>query len=486
MKKVLYVICAMLLTGVTAIQFTSCTQEENQVPADEITELKFDIQVINASAPVTKAVKTDWETGDKIYVFFNVSTANSGYNPGYLRDYQYVTLTYNGSTWDGAMGGSNMKVDLLGTAGTMYAVYFPFGNVSTYGASDGDLVGTGFTNSALNKKPVYSFYLTDESGSQYTLTKNQFATLSGTLTMTLPENFVYFYINKTADGKYNQNEKYRLSVQGVKPATVLKWNNTTGLFKKDEFSAGQPMWGFKYGDGIAFAGIIDDSWASPANHEVILFSDGDPAKTKTFKNVSLTSHSSVNIAPPPASTGWKQAMPTPSYTPMTTGETVLNWGDYNLGCGDLNDETYGATFRWGEIVPNGSGTLISLSANSLVGDYAIYDPARAMLGADWRMPTFNEFESLKSSSNSTVGNPVGIVTCGAYSKKCLVLTDKNDADMSIMFLPDGSNSGLYWSSTARSGSTSVEWVYSSCTQLSMSTSCSRDKQGVIRPIYIGN
>ena len=97
MKKVLYVICAMLLSGVTAFQFTSCNNAEDENIPPRITELRFNINVNNASAPDTKAVKSDWEDGDKLFVFFKVDGTT------FLDAIKYVTLSYNGSTgkWDG-------------------------------------------------------------------------------------------------------------------------------------------------------------------------------------------------------------------------------------------------------------------------------------------------------------------------------------------------------------------------------------------------
>ena len=76
-KTLLYLIMAAGLMG--------CAKE--MVPASEENQtgkpMTFEINVLQ-----TKAAKTDWATGDVIYVFFQG-----------ISD-KYLALTYNGSGWD--------------------------------------------------------------------------------------------------------------------------------------------------------------------------------------------------------------------------------------------------------------------------------------------------------------------------------------------------------------------------------------------------
>ena len=393
MKKELYVICAMLLSGVSAFQFTSCTNSEDENIPPRITELRFNINVNNASTHDTKVVKTSWEDGDKIYVFFKAGDT-------YLDAIKYVTLTYNGTTeeWDGALSGSLTDASELGSAGTMYGVFFPFGGVNITAGEDNSIafLSSGNTNSVLNDLPIFTYYLTGDA--DYTIeTAGDESTLNGTLNMEMPDDYVYFFIDKQGDDFYT-DEKYRLSGEGIVPVACAGYKN--GSFTELELLADQPLWGYKYGDGVnsgmAFSGKIDESWSSSANHRFILFSDGDPALSKTMTGVTLESHNSVKFSNPlDDSNEWSRAFAEPGTVDL--GTSTCLWADRNLGASDMTD--IGWRFGWGQIVtPNyfyyEDWYPEAMINSDLTGDYAIYDVARAYLGEGWRMPTVYEFERL--------------------------------------------------------------------------------------------
>ena len=464
-----FIICSLL----TVISLSSCSKNGNLSPEEE-RELTFDVKVVKASDLNTKMVKTDWENGDRIYVYFKKN------NSSYLSCNKYVTFTYSSSTnsWVVSKDGcgsslSSISTSQIGTSGTMYAVYFPFGNVTPLKDSRWNydtyrfFYMSGNTNPALNNYPPFSFYMLD-TGSSYTVSGS---TVTGTLTMVLPENFVYFYID-AVDGKYNQNEKYRLCVEGVKPATVLKYDS--GSFTKLELAEGLPMWGFKYGDGIAFAGIIDNSWSSAADHKFIFFSDGDPAITKTFHDISLNSHQSVKLKAPTASNGWEPYMTAPEYEEIAE----IKWSKWFLGSTSENDVTNLHTFRWAEIVPDkAKDDFDQLPIHDLTGDYAIFDPARAILGADWRMPSRDDFNSLKSNCTLTSNSSWFTFTF---------------EDKSIKFPSSIATSIYMWTSQKKDNTYIYVEEYHSgenkLTETSSGTGNSPKRQygtNYIRPIYIG-
>lgn len=476
MKIALYLIGIMSFFGVLTTPFTSCTKEGKDNPSDDV-ELTFDINVINTSALNTKTVKCGWENGDRIYVFFRKN------NNSYLSCNKYVTFTYNSNTesWIVSKDGcgsslSSISTSQIGTSGTMYAVYFPFGNVTPLKDSRWNydtfryFYMSGNNNPALNYYPPFSFYMID-TGSSYTVSGS---TVTGTLNMVLPENFVYFYIN-AEDGKYNQNEKYRLCVDGVKPATVLQWGN--GSFSDLELAEGLPMWGYKYGDGIAFAGIIDDSWASAADHKFIFFSDGDPAVTKTFKNISLASHESVRLKAPTASNGWERYMAAPEYEEIAG----VKWSRWFLGSTSEDDVTNKHKFRWAEIVPDkAKDDFDQLPIHDLTGDYAIFDPARAILGADWRMPTRDDFNSL--INNTTLKSNTSWFT----------FTSNESSDKYIKFPSSIATSIYMWTSQKKDNTyIYVREYHSGENKFSESASGTGNSQkrqlgeDYIRPVYIG-
>lgn len=471
MKRFYSALISIILIGTLAIPFASCVKED-PAPAgvevqEEVRDLKVDINVINGMNPATKTVKTDWEVGDKIFIFFKVSSTT------YLNQTKYATITWNGTSWDGTI---SMLISELGAAGTMYAVYFPFGGVTRNGTLGAyQFLGSGHTNPAFNGQPVYSFFLVDKDGSPYTVDNE---TLSGTLHMQLPDNFVYFFIDKQGDDFF-QNEKYRLSIEGVKPATVVSWTGTDEIFSTDELGAGKPIWGYKYADGIAFAGILDDTWASSADHKFILFSDGEPALTKTMTNVTLASHASVNLRNPLSpGNGWTRAMAAPSFRTMAA--TGLKWGDWNLGANGLDD--FGTQYSWGEIVTYSGTRDDRYIGHDLSGDYAIFDVARAYLGADWRMATDDEMTNLQNGSTLTSLNS-GDVTSGHFSKNGLIFVNKTTPPYSILFQRNNGADGAYWTSTSATSSAYRRFTYS--TSLGRSPS-SPAELGAIRPIYLGS
>ena len=295
MRKYLSIICGVLLVGILAISFTSCTKEDKVAP--KIKTLKFDVKVNNGS-PLneTKAVKTGWVVGDKMYAFFNVS---AGATTGHLKAIKYVTLTYNGTGWDGELSGELTDPNEIGTAGTMYTVYFPFGGVSI--ASDG---GSGVTfktagnvNESLNGQPIYTFYMTDNT--EYTVsTAGDVGTLHANFTVEIPDDYVYFFVNRDGE-KFNSNEKYRLSAQGIIPTACTSFS--AGTFSESAMDAGRCLLGYAFNDaGIAFSGKIDGSWASAADHRFYLSTEEGGTLSKIF-NKALTSHKSVNLS---LASGW--------------------------------------------------------------------------------------------------------------------------------------------------------------------------------------
>ena len=475
-------LCAAILFGMIALTVSSCIT--NDIVPNEEEELRFDIKVINESSIGTKVVKTDWEVGDKIFVYF--------YNdkPRYVGSSgeKYVTLTYDGAKWNAKSTGVTISTttgnSYTGKSGTMYGIYFPFGNAIISNSSYSPyyaFTGSGNSNSALNNYPIFSYYLID-AGSGYTVSGS---TLSGTLHMSLPENFVYFYI-EAADGKYNENEKYRLSVDGVKPATVIRWNNSNGSIVQAQLSAGLPMWGYKYGNGIAFAGIIDESWNSAADHQFIFFSDGDPAITKTFSSVSLSSHESVRLKTPNSENGWERYMADPEYVEIGG----IKWSKWNLGCISENDTEHYSLYRWAELVPNTEESSSSeypqppVKNASLIGDYAIFDPVRAALGSNWRMPTNADFNTL--IDNCTI----------SHTNDCFTLTSNAESEKHLYFYThsaygkSGTNNYLLTSTSYDATYIYLREYHSGENALSSQRSGDSSKrinakQAFIRPIFIG-
>ena len=241
-----------------------------------------------------------------------------------------------------------------------------------------------------------------------------------------------FYI-PAAGGKYNADYKYRLSIEGVKPTACVAFNADykygnatykktvpaiTNNFSTKELAAAQPMWGYPYGDGIAFSGVIDGTWSSAADHIIYLFDTEAAAKTKTV-NTTLASHAAVKFT---SVNTWAAAALADS-SPLAYSGTA--WARFNLGATAEGTvaENYGWYFAWGDIIPvlgtdvadapsdygvvnflpptldyYYDNTIVSEASYArgynLTDSFEIYDPVRAFLGSPWRMPSQSEVSSL--------------------------------------------------------------------------------------------
>ena len=107
MKK----ITLLTIFGLALMALSACNKEEETASRT----LKLDLNIIHDID--TKAVKTGWERGDKIYVFFGKPEDHT--TPAYL------TLTFDGSSWTEAWT-AGLEAEIAATAsGTLHAVYTP-------------------------------------------------------------------------------------------------------------------------------------------------------------------------------------------------------------------------------------------------------------------------------------------------------------------------------------------------------------------------
>lgn len=185
-----------ILIVMAAAIITSCGQEILDSGSD-ITETAPIVFNLTANHPdATKAVKTGWEAGDSIFVFFSGAAA-----PKHLK------MHYDGSAWSSAeYNGAAQTPGALGLkngdTGTMRAVFLPFGSDATVSAS-----GTSFTFS----NTYYAYYLT--ATLTYTVSNGK---VSGAFQMEIPEGYVQFFVEDAAA----QDEAYLLGCDAVIPTGV--------------------------------------------------------------------------------------------------------------------------------------------------------------------------------------------------------------------------------------------------------------------------
>ena len=119
-----------LTAAAAAVCICSCSLSELE-PAIGSTGLEFDVKVT-----CTKAVKTAWEAGDMIYVFFDESATEGATEDS---DLNYLVLTYGASAkWEASFHQpwTDMEAYLRGRSGGLFdAVYSPFGEASVSGST---------------------------------------------------------------------------------------------------------------------------------------------------------------------------------------------------------------------------------------------------------------------------------------------------------------------------------------------------------------
>ena len=140
MKKI-----AIFTLAIAALSlFASCSKEE--APVKKTTKVTVDIKVADL-APGTRALKQNWEEGDKINIWFN-GVSSPHYN--YWRETPHLVLTRTGGSWIS----SEVDESLLSASGTFNVVYE---------------ASNSFFNSAINNDRVFypegtSFKLTAMDG----------------------------------------------------------------------------------------------------------------------------------------------------------------------------------------------------------------------------------------------------------------------------------------------------------------------------------
>ena len=128
MKKIF----ALALAALAAL--VSCQKESNSPEPQPQAQPKIVFELTanySGDAPATKAIKTGWETGDVIFVFFEGVEAPKHLQMRYDGT-AWTTVEMNGDT-EGAIGLSN------GNEGLMRALYLPFGSdskISSGGSSE--------------------------------------------------------------------------------------------------------------------------------------------------------------------------------------------------------------------------------------------------------------------------------------------------------------------------------------------------------------
>jgi len=380
MKKAILLFC-MAAGLVSCAKDILDTEKENT--QKEGVPMTFNVTVLE-----TKATKTDWADGDKIYVFFNGLET------------KYLILERSSGVWSNTSGGGTLMDSDFSSLGTktLTAVHFPVTVDVAYADSKFSFTSGG--------KPMYNYYLF-ETGKDYTVDGT---TVSATLSMGKPADMVQIHVA----GIQGNVADYTFGCSKIRPVACASVG-TDGAITESVLQAGARVSGFADSDGGIFAGRLTTTGA--ANYKFTVASDAN-IYTLTRDGKTLTAGKMYNFPSLSTTGGSNWAVQNASDLYVDLGLSV-KWAKYNVGA--TTETGYGDYFAWGETTGYNEGKTNFASdwSNYYFGtqssftkytgsDYTVLqkedDAAYAALGGKFRMPTKAEIDALLALSKTWVTN----------------------------------------------------------------------------------
>ena len=426
MKRTIIVLSALLA-------LVACNKE-NPVKESAIDSSKivFNINVENADA--TKGVKTVWEDGDDVYVFFQGNTT------------QYVKMTYDGSSWTykDKNGGSSFSGLTLAASGKVSAVYMP-----DFVCSAAPTYATGkWTFGSING------YFQKAESVDYTVTStDDVTTLNATLSLTAPANMSQIFIPSTEYSAPASGNEHVLTAthiitftfSGIAPGGVADYGTGYNGFPLTAYSGT-----IGSDTGYYFWGILESAGEYDFTFQLVE-RNADNEKKYAISSKSKSVHKTVGSSFAAKLTGLTD---NGNFVSLGYDGGPL-WATGNL---DKTNSTIvdpleaGEYFRYGKTTPysasesNYTGTEVPLSTSADVA-YSV--------NTSWRIPTKDQFDALINASNTTTAWNTGWTDIGTTKGGRLITSKVNG--ISLFFAAAGSyidgspydagGGGFCWSST---------------------------------------
>lgn len=372
MKKTI-VILSGLLALVACNKVAPETENNGTIDASKVV---FNFTINNAED--TKAVKSKWENGDKVFIFFNgITTA-------------HVTTAYNGTAWTPTLNGSAT----LSSSGKLTAVYLPYGNSLTASYDSAWKIG---------ETPQYTYYMVAKDV-DYTISNvADVATLSAEINMQNPGGFAHFYVADAAaaDGAYT------LASDAVIPAGIASVSSAGAVTETEDKNAGDAMVGYKYGEGYSFSGKVaatyDDGYGNDlaGKYYFIKTKVADSSREDYFTSAGMLVEKMAISLPANGDAKW-----------IAVGAD--KWVD--LGHATVKF----ATCNYNQNVPEAVGTTYTYDAANALGvslpdkdQMEWFDDAN---NNTWNWMTVNGQTGMVVSSNTTAGFLFLPADCGFYGR----------------------------------------------------------------------
>jgi hypothetical protein len=401
--------------------------------AIDASKIVFNIDVLNADVQATKGIKTAWEDGDDVYVFFEDNTA------------KYVKMTYDGSSWTYNVMGSG-TLSLAASGKKLSAVYMP-----DFVCSAAPTYDSG--NARWTFGSVGGYFQKAEAVSYTVTSTGDVNTLSATISLTAPANIMQFYVPKDAVTAPEAGNEYVLTATHV-INYIFNGIVPGGAASQGNISKGFPMtanYGTVGGDeGYYFWGILEGTGTYTYDFQLV---KRNAEKKYAISSYSASKDPGVEIS----SAAFKLSTFTDNGNFVSLGYAggpLWATGNIDKTNGKIVDPLEaGEYFRYGKTTPysssesNYTGMEDPLSTSADVA-YSV--------NTSWRIPTTAQLEALINASNTTTAWKTGWTSLGSEKAGRLITSNVNGISLFIAaagsyfkesFFEQAGFYGEYWSST---------------------------------------
>ena len=470
--------------------FSSCNKSE--MPEAATTDgIKLNITVADLN-PETKAVKSGWENGDRLNLFFD-GWNNSANEDNFQKEPDMI-LKYDGSKWQIESQVASLSTRLKSTGGKFTALWessndlMNYPNVKWYGNSVWYYpLWTAFNYENYGYKAYHSYLLVSSPGIGYTFDGS---TLTANIS-TWKFNTKFKVLIKTNDDTVKANAgDLVLQVKGgdTYAATIGETVINYQFFLNYVSNGAANSIGFQgavaESDGLAFYykscqatesdnivfTLIDTSNGNKKQYTVT----GKSLTTDTFKAISID-YSKFKEGAADIPDGCVDLGLSVYWASCNLGASKpTEYGDYYQWAGTEDVSDTGINLDWSYCpyhTGSDSGTgwtkYNTKSSYGTVDNKTVLDPmddaASVALGGKWRMPTDEEWTELRNTDNcswtwTTIDGVNGYKVQSkksGYTDNWIFLPaagSRRGTDLSLV-----GSGGYYWSSSLNTGGPNLAW-----------------------------
>lgn len=323
MKKLFTILAAAVAA---ALCITSCNKEAFDDAASISSGLTVDIAVANPEGAETKAIKTSWERGDKLNIWFDGT---------YWNQLPQLVLTYDGARWNA----SDMDASILKSSGKFNVIYEASNsefktarNANYYYFPGQNVVISGNTAQKLYSVPLTCY----QNSVAYTYS-------GGKLSAQISDWHFLTMLQVVITGLDKAADNYALKINNVNNTAAYYFTAATGEFKSSAYINGGYSVGVPNADGVAFTFGVNSDKSS--RDIVFTLKERLSSKEYTFTKPSAALATASNrVKAIKLDASRFEGLP----LGIDLGLSV-RWATFNVGA--KKPEDYGYFFAWGETEP---------------------------------------------------------------------------------------------------------------------------------------